>query len=80
LACDDAIDVASPVLTQAERLDTETLIECARTKNQEHLLAISRRKALPEALTEVLVERGDQQVVLSTAKNRGRHPDQALAG
>jgi uncharacterized protein (DUF2336 family) len=71
LACDDAIDVASPILTQAENLDTETLIECARTKNQEHLLAISRRKTLPEALTEVLVERGDQQVVLSTAKNKG---------
>jgi len=71
LACDDAIEIASPVLTQAERLDTETLIECARTKNQEHLLAISRRKTLPEALTEVLVERGDQQVVLSTAKNIG---------
>lgn len=71
LACDDAIEVASPVLTQAERLDTETLIECARTKHQEHLLAISRRKTLPEALTDVLVERGDQQVVLSTAKNAG---------
>jgi len=71
LACDDAIEVASPVLTQAERLDTETLIECARTKQQEHLLAISRRKTLPEALTDVLVERGDQQVVLSTAKNVG---------
>jgi uncharacterized protein (DUF2336 family) len=71
LACDDAIDVASPILTQAENLDSETLIECARTKNQEHLLAISRRKVLPEVLTEVLVERGDQQVVLSTAKNKG---------
>ena len=71
LACDDAIEVASPVLSQAERLDTETLIECARTKNQEHLLAISRRKTLPEPLTEVLIERGDQQVVLSTAKNTG---------
>jgi hypothetical protein len=59
------------VLTQAERLDTGTLIECARTKHQEHLLAISRRKLLPEALTEVLVERGDQQVVLSAAKNSG---------
>ena len=33
LACDDAIEVASPVLTQAERLDFRTLIECARTKN-----------------------------------------------
>jgi len=71
LACDDAIEVASPVLSQAARIDTETLIECARTKNQEHLLAISRRKTLPEALTDVLVERGDQQVVLSTAKNPG---------
>jgi len=71
LACDDVIEVASPVLTQADRLDTETLIDCARTKNQEHLLAISRRKSLPEALTDVLVARGDQQVVLSTAKNGG---------
>jgi uncharacterized protein (DUF2336 family) len=71
LACDDAIEVASPVLTQAARLDTDTLIECARTKKQEHLLAISRRKTLPEELTDVLVERGDQQVVLSTAKNAG---------
>src|SRR6476661_5612194 len=71
LACDDAIEVASPVLTQAARLDIDTLIECARTKNQEHLLAISRRKTLPEALTDVLVERGDQQVVLSTAQNPG---------
>lgn len=71
LACDDAIEVASPILTQAQRLDAETLIECARTKHQEHLLAISRRKTLPEAVTDVLVERGDQQVVLSTAKNAG---------
>ncbi|MGA7099650.1 MAG: DUF2336 domain-containing protein [Pseudolabrys sp.] len=55
LACDDAIEVASPVLAQAEALDIGTLIECARTKNQEHLLAISRRKTLPENLTEVLV-------------------------
>jgi len=69
--CDDAIEVAAPVLAQAEGLDIETLIECARTKNQEHLLAISRRKALPDKLTDVLVERGDQQVVLSTAKSSG---------
>jgi uncharacterized protein (DUF2336 family) len=55
LACDDAIEVASPVLAQAEALDIGTLIECPRTKNQEHLLAISRRKTLPENLTEVLV-------------------------
>lgn len=71
LACDDAIDVASPVLTQSEQLDVATLVECAKTKSQEHMLAISRRKVIPEPVTDVLVERGDQQVVLSTAINAG---------
>jgi uncharacterized protein (DUF2336 family) len=71
LACDNAIDVASPVLIQSERLDDPCLIECAKTRSQEHLLAISRRKALAEGVTDVLVERGDQQVVLSTAQNVG---------
>ena len=71
LACDDAIDIASPVLIQGERLDEATLIKCAKTKSQEHLLAISRRKTLTERVTDILVERGDQQVVLSTAKNAG---------
>ncbi len=71
LACDDAIDVASPVLTQSEQLDTATLVKCAKTKSQEHMLAISRRASLPEAVTDVLVTRGDQQVALSTASNPG---------
>ena len=71
LACDDVIDIASPVLIQGERLDEATLIKCARTKSQEHLLAISRRKTLSEPVTDILVERGDQQVALSTAKNAG---------
>jgi uncharacterized protein (DUF2336 family) len=71
LARDDAIEVAAPVLTQAEELDIGTLIECARIKKQEQLLAISHRKTLPDKLIDVLVERGDQQVVLSTAENAG---------
>ena len=71
LACDNAIDVASSILIHSKQLDDPSLIECAKTKSQEHLLAISRRKTLAEAVTDVLVERGDQQVVLSTAKNVG---------
>jgi len=71
LAYDNSIDVARPILIQSERLDDPTLVECATTKSQEHLLAISRRKTLAEAVTDVLVERGDQQVVLSTAQNSG---------
>lgn len=71
LACDDAIDVAAVVLTQSEAVDDATLIECAVTKTQDHMLAISRRKTLSEAVTDVLVKRGDRDVLLSTAMNNG---------
>jgi uncharacterized protein (DUF2336 family) len=71
LAFDDEIDVAGPVLEQSARLDDTALVENARKKGQEHLLAISRRRSLSESITDVLVERGDQQVLLSTAENRG---------
>ncbi len=71
LAFDDEIDVAGPVLEQSGRLDDAALVENARKKSQEHLLAISRRRSLSESITDVLVERGDQQVVLSTVENRG---------
>jgi uncharacterized protein (DUF2336 family) len=71
LAFDDEIDVAGPVLEQSERLDDATLVENAQKKGQEHLLAISRRCSLNESVTDVLVERGDQQVLLSTAENHG---------
>jgi uncharacterized protein (DUF2336 family) len=69
LACDDDIAVAGPVLEQSTQLDTDLLVAAARSKSQKHLLAISRRHALDERVTDVLVERGDQPVVLSTASN-----------
>jgi uncharacterized protein (DUF2336 family) len=71
LASDDSIDVAWPVLSQSKRLDTETLIACAKTKSQQHLLAISKRQSVPEALTDILVVRGSDDVVTSVASNRG---------
>ncbi len=69
LASDDEIDVAGPLLEKSTQLDTEMLVAAARTKSQQHLLAISKRKTLDEAVTDVLVERGDKPVVLSTASN-----------
>jgi uncharacterized protein (DUF2336 family) len=71
LALDDSIDVAGPLLLCSEQLDDETLIAGAKTKSQRHLLAISRRIQLSEGVTDVLVERGDRQVVVSTAANNG---------
>jgi uncharacterized protein (DUF2336 family) len=71
LAFDDMIDVAAPVLAHSEQLDEPTLIENARTKSQGHLLAISTRKVLSGALTDILVERGNDDVVKSTVNNDG---------
>jgi uncharacterized protein (DUF2336 family) len=71
LAQDAVIAVAGPVLTHSERIDDETLVETARTHSQDHLLAISTRKVLGEAVTDVLVERGNRAVVSATAHNTG---------
>ena len=71
LALDDSIDIAGPLLRRSDCLDDETLITGAKTKGQEHLLAISQRKRLSEGVTDVLVERGNQRVVISTAANAG---------
>jgi uncharacterized protein (DUF2336 family) len=71
LAFDDSIEVAGPVLQESGRLDAKTLVANARTKSQPHLLAISKRKSLEHAVTDVLVTRGNREVVNSVAKNDG---------
>jgi uncharacterized protein (DUF2336 family) len=71
LAFDDAIEVAGPVLVRSERLDDPSLVANASTKSQDHLFAISRRRTLSTAVTDVLVDRGDQRVVRSVAGNAG---------
>ena len=71
LASDPAIEVAGSVLQHCERIEQDTLVECANTQSQDHLLAISGRKVLAEAVTDVLVDRGNQAVVSSTARNGG---------
>jgi len=71
LAMHDDIAVAHPVLSQSPRLDDADLLAAARAKGQYHLLAISERSHLSETVTDVLVERGDREVVHSVARNKG---------
>ncbi|MGZ5871024.1 MAG: DUF2336 domain-containing protein [Bradyrhizobium sp.] len=71
LAFDDSIDVAGPVLRESTRLDTRALVANARSKSQQHLLAISQRKSIEAAVTDVLVTRGNREVVRSVATNDG---------
>jgi len=71
LAEDDIIDVSGPVLTHSSRLDDQALVGIAQKKSQHHLLAISQRDSISEVVTDVLVVRGDQQVLRSVAQNAG---------
>jgi len=71
LALDNSIEVAGPLLLHSDQLDDETLSVSAKTASQQHLFAISQRKAVSKDITDILVERGNQQVVISTATNSG---------
>jgi uncharacterized protein (DUF2336 family) len=71
LAFDDSIDVAGPILRESGRLESYALVANVCTKSQSHMLAISKRKSLEEIVTDVLVTRGDRDVVNSVATNKG---------
>ena len=69
LAQSDDIAVAGPILKQA-RIADHDLMYIAENKSQAHLLAISTRQRVDEALSDILVARGDREVARSIANNR----------
>jgi uncharacterized protein (DUF2336 family) len=71
LARHDEISVAGPVLTQSNQLTDGDLIEIAEEKGQAHLGAISERKRLAAAVTDILIERGDTMVIHKLSANQG---------
>jgi uncharacterized protein (DUF2336 family) len=71
LAFDDAIEVAGPILQESDKLEPYALVANVCTKGQPHMLAISKRKSIEEEVTDVLVTRGNQEVVKSVATNNG---------
>jgi uncharacterized protein (DUF2336 family) len=77
LAGDDDIAVAGPVLKLAPRLAEADLVDLAETKGQAHLQAISSRRVLGEAVTDVLVRRGNREVARRVVDNRGARISEA---
>jgi len=57
LARNEEITIAGPVLTESARLSTRDLVEIAQTRSEKHLLAISARWWLQEAVTDALLAR-----------------------
>jgi uncharacterized protein (DUF2336 family) len=73
LALEDEIAVAGPLLRRSPVIDEQILLEIARAKGQEYLLAMTERPTLSTDLTDVLVRRGDRDVVRGAARNAGAH-------
>ncbi len=71
LANDGNVSVARPVLLLSPCLEDLDLLDVAKSKSQQHLLAISSRSQIAETITDVLVRRGDREVVRSVAGNSG---------
>jgi uncharacterized protein (DUF2336 family) len=67
----DAIEVAEPLLLRSPALRDEHLEPIARTHGQDHLMAIAQRKTLSERLTDILVERGNDEVAGTVTGNEG---------
>jgi uncharacterized protein (DUF2336 family) len=71
LAREDSISVAGPVLRRSPVLDEHALVEIARMKGQDHLLAMTERPKLSAGLTDVMVQRGERDVIRRAAANAG---------
>ncbi|WP_213741640.1 DUF2336 domain-containing protein [Bradyrhizobium sp. dw_411] len=71
LACHKDIAVAGPVLLRSSALSDAALVEIASRLGRQHLLTISCRRTIGEALTDILLKRGDLDVCRALAKNAG---------
>ena len=71
LSSDNDIAIAGPVLEKSNVLTDENLVAIAKVKSQDHLWAIAGRKRISEIVTDVLVERGNVDVVRKVAGNPG---------
>ena len=71
LAHEDEIAIAGPLLRRSLVIDEQLLVEIANAKGQGHLLAMAERPKLSPNLTDVIVRRGDRDVVRRAAGNAG---------
>ena len=67
----DSFAVAEPMLQGSAALSEADLVELARTRGQEHLRAISQRPEVPAAVSEAIVERGDDATLNVLLRNAG---------
>lgn len=69
LAWHEEAAVAAPILQRSGLVLEAELIEIAECRGPAHALAISKRRQIDEALTDILLKQGDTNVCVQLAKN-----------
>jgi uncharacterized protein (DUF2336 family) len=67
----DQIEVARPVLLKSGVLDDHDLIAIIKLKGQDHIGAVAQRETISSAVTDQIVEHGDDASLLYLVKNDG---------
>ncbi|HRO31985.1 MAG TPA: DUF2336 domain-containing protein [Brevundimonas sp.] len=78
LANDEAA-VADAVLRASPLLSDSDLIDVVRNRSQEHIMAVATRPVVPEAVSDAIVEKGDDQVLDSLLRNEGARLSRAAS-
>src|SRR5262249_38311006 len=71
LVRDADVRVAGPLLRASPMIEEPTLVEIAGAMGQAHLFAITERATLGIPVTDVLMRRGEREVIRSLAGNDG---------
>ena len=66
-----SIAVAKPLLEGSTALSEDDLLHVARTQGQDHLRAISQRPSVPSAVSDAIVQRGDDDTLGVLLRNEG---------
>lgn len=67
----DVIEVAAPILKKSRALTEADLLALAENTGQSHLKALTTRPVVPEAVSDTIVRRGDDETVVSLVRNTG---------
>ncbi|MDQ1155382.1 DUF2336 domain-containing protein [Brevundimonas sp. SORGH_AS_0993] len=75
----DQAQVAAPVLRASPMLTDDDLIKVARSRSQDHLRAVSGRAEVSEAVSDAIVEHGDDDTLHALLRNDGARLSRAAS-
>ena len=69
------IEVARPVIEKSRALSEHDILEVIESKGQDHMLAVTKRDDIGERVSSALIDKGEDNVVVSLLENRSARID-----